>query len=116
MTKTSTLLVVDDRPENLFVIEQLIGEHLPECQVLTAGNAEEGLAMAAKHSRGGSLLGGSLLDGSLLDGALIDVQMPGTNGIEMCKRLKADPAIKHLPVILITSHGSTSELRVRGLE
>ncbi|HYW80518.1 MAG TPA: response regulator [Thermoguttaceae bacterium] len=97
----STMLVVDDRPENLFVLEQLIAEHLPECRVLTAGNAEDGLALAAANSP---------------DVALLDVQMPGVDGIELCRRLKANPKLEHLPVLLITSHGSTTDLRIRGLE
>ncbi len=100
--KTPTfLLAVDDRPENLFVLKELVDQHLPECALVTANNAEAGLALAAKRS---------------FDGVLIDVQMPGTDGIEMCRRLKADQRNGHLPILLVTAHGSTAELRIRGLE
>ncbi len=100
--KTPTfLLAIDDRPENLFVLEELVDQHLPECALVTANNAEEGLALAAKRS---------------FDGVLIDVQMPGIDGIEMCRRLKADETNGHLPILLVTAHGSTAELRIRGLE
>ncbi len=99
--KTYSLLAVDDRPENLFVIEELIAQHLPECVLVTAPSAEEGLALAVEKS---------------FDGALIDVQMPGIDGLEMCQRLQVDGANGHLPILLMTAHGSTAELRIRGLE
>ena len=101
MKVATYLLAVDDTPANLFVLEELVGEYLPECILVTANSAEEGLAMAAERP---------------FDGILVDVQMPGTDGLEMCRRLKAHEANKHLPILLITSHGSTAELRARGLE
>ncbi len=97
----TTILLVDDRPENLFVLRQILAEYLPDCAVATATGAEEGLALVAGRS---------------FDGALIDMQMPGMDGIEMCRRLKQHPESAVIPVILITAHHSTVELRVRGLE
>jgi two-component system, cell cycle sensor histidine kinase and response regulator CckA len=98
---TMTLLLVDDRPDNLFVISELTNAHLPGCQVLTAANAQEGLEQAFAHSP---------------DGILIDVQMPGMDGIEMCRRLKADQRTAHVPVILMTAHRSDPTLRAAGLD
>jgi PAS domain S-box-containing protein len=97
----SVLLAVDDRPDNLFVLEQLVGTYLPEIKMITGGSAEAGLALAAAEA---------------IDGAIIDVQMPGLNGIEMCRRLKADPRTAPIHVILVTAHGATSELKAQGLE
>ncbi|GBC61935.1 hybrid sensor histidine kinase/response regulato r [Desulfonema ishimotonii] len=97
----SILLAVDDKPDNLFVLEQLIGEYIESCRILKAHSAAEGLDLAVKNDP---------------NVALIDVQMPGTDGIEMCKRLKADERTKHVPVILMTAHRSPPALRVRGLE
>jgi len=100
--KVTTLLAVDDNPDNLFTLRQVIAGHFPErCEVLTAANAEEGQSIAAKTP---------------LDGALIDVQMPGVNGIEMCRRLRADPATANVPVILMTAHGADAALKAQGLE
>ena len=102
MNETATyLLAVDDTPANLFVLKELVEEHLPGCTLLTANHAKEGLAVIAEKQ---------------VDGILIDVQMPEIDGVEMCRQLKTDEASKHLPVILITAHGSTSELRARGLK
>jgi len=97
----SVLLAVDDRPDNLFVLEQVVGAYLPEIKLITAESAEAGLALAATEA---------------IDGALIDVQMPGLNGIEMCRRLKADTRTAPIHVILVTAHGATSELKAQGLE
>lgn len=95
------LLAVDDRPDNLFVLEQLLAAYLPDIKLLAAPTAEAGLQLAASEA---------------VDGALIDVQMPGMNGIEMCRRLKADPRTASIHVILMTAHGATPELKAQGLE
>jgi len=99
--KKSILLAVDNNQDNLFVIKQIIAEYCPDCKVITALNANQGLEFAAEEH---------------LDVALIDVQMPGMDGIEMCKRLKSDRATANVPVILLTAHRSTSQLRVKALE
>ncbi len=100
--KTPTLLLVDDKPDNLYALRQVIIECLPErCEVLTATTAEDGLAIAVKTH---------------LDGALIDVQMPRVDGIEMCRRLRADAATATVPVILVTAHVADAKLKAKGLE
>jgi PAS domain S-box-containing protein len=96
----STILVVDDRQDNLFVLGELIKYGLPECRVVTATSASAGLSLA---------------QATRFDGALIDVQMPEMGGIEMCRRLKADPATRDVHVILITSHAADVEVRTEGL-
>ena len=96
----ATLLAVDDRQDNLFVLEQLVADGLPECELITATSAAEGLAIAARAP---------------LDGALVDVQMPGMDGVEMCRRLKADAATRNVHVILVTAHEAGAELKTEGL-
>ncbi len=95
------LLVVDDRPDNLFIIEQLVEEYIPSCKVLTAANAETAVQIIKEH---------------LPDGILSDIQMPGTNGIELCRLLKADSDTSQIPVVLMTAHQSDPKLRVQGME
>ena len=97
----AVLLAVDDRPDNLFVLERLLAAYLPEIKMITAESAEAGLALAATEA---------------IDGALIDVQMPGMNGIEMCRRLKAAPRTAPIHVILVTGHGATAALKAQGLK
>jgi polar amino acid transport system substrate-binding protein len=99
--KTPVLLVVDDRPDNLFIIEQLVNEYIPECIVHTAANADIAFQIAQELQP---------------DGILSDIQMPGKNGIELCRLLKRTPQTSDIPVLLITSHKSYPHLRVQGLE
>ena len=95
------LLVVDDRPDNLYVIEQVMGEYLPACTVYTAPNAETAFRLAIEHHP---------------DGILSDIQMPGTDGIQLCRQLKAHPETCHIPVVLMTAHKSEVNLRVEALD
>lgn len=98
---TAVILAVDDRPDNLYVIQQLIEDQLPNARVLVTTDPKEGLAIAHEH---------------LPDVILLDLKMPGMSGIHMCKRLKADEKTFYIPVILITATDTTTKLRVEGLE
>ena len=86
------LLLVDDQPGNLTVLKEVIAEHIPLAEIETAGSAGEALARVAAGK---------------FDGILTDVQMPGIDGLELCRRLKANVAAADVPFILITSHLST---------
>ncbi len=99
--QTPVLLVVDDRPDNLFIIEQLAHEYIPSCVVHTAPNADAAFQMALEKNP---------------DGILSDIQMPGRNGIELCRQLKETPETMQIPVLLITAHKSNPNLLVQGLE
>jgi len=95
------LLAVDDDPSNLRMLEVLVEQYLPQCELVTASSGQEGLALVAEHP---------------VAGALVDVNMPGMDGIEMCRQLKVDPSTAHTHVILVTAYEATSELKGQGLE
>ncbi|RLB99814.1 MAG: hybrid sensor histidine kinase/response regulator [Deltaproteobacteria bacterium] len=97
----SILLAVDDKPDNLFILEQLIAGYCPDCKVITAQSAANGLALVAETPP---------------DVAVVDVQMPDMDGIEMCRHLKTDRTTANVPVILLTAHRTTPQLKVKGLE
>ena len=96
-----TLLLVDDNPTNLVLLAKIVEYDLPQVRVLTARSAAEGLALARQEQ---------------VDGAFIDVQMPQVNGLEMCRQLKADLRTAAMPLVLITAHLASPEMRARGLE
>jgi two-component system cell cycle response regulator len=92
------ILVVDDIEANVRLLEaKLTAEYY---EVLTAGDGPTALAIAAAESP---------------DIILLDVMMPGMDGFEVCRRLKDEPATRHIPVVLVTALDGRSE-RIEGLE
>ena len=78
------ILLVDDNTANLQVLRQTLGGR--GYRLLIAKNGESGLSIARKAAP------------SLV---LLDIMMPGIDGFEVCRRLKADPATEDIPVIYI---------------
>ena len=92
------ILVVDDAPANVAVFSRLMTRLGYE--VLTASDGESALQSVGRDRP---------------DLVLLDVNMPGIDGFEVCRRLKADPATRLIPVVLITTL-TASDDRVRGIE
>jgi len=95
---SARILVVDDIAANVKLLEaKLSAEYYI---VLTATNGFEALEVAKAEQP---------------DLILLDVMMPKMDGFEACKRLKADPSLSHIPVVMITALDQASD-RIRGLE
>jgi two-component system cell cycle response regulator len=95
---TARVLVVDDVPANVKLLEaKLSAEYF---DVLTARDGLEALDVAKRE---------------LPDIVLLDVMMPGLDGFEVCRRLKADTDLRHIPVVMVTALDQVSD-RVQGLE
>ena len=95
---TARILVVDDITANLRLLEaKLQGEYY---EVALAQSGAEALRQAASWSP---------------DIILLDVMMPGMDGYETCRHLKASPELQHIPVVMVTALTDSSE-KVRGLE
>ena len=80
------ILIIDDIPTNLGVMVDLL--ETEGHRVLVAKNGADGLRRAESEQP---------------DLILLDVMMPGENGFSVCRRLKAGPATRHMPVIFMTS-------------
>jgi CheY-like chemotaxis protein len=81
------ILVVDDNPQNLKLARVLLtGEGYA---VRTATDAEEALGILASYAP------------RLI---LMDLQLPGMDGLELTRRLKADPARRHIIIIALTAY------------
>ena len=91
-SRRGTVLIVDDAPENIHVLlEALKADHA----VLAATSGEKALALLAR--------------GTVPDLILLDVVMPGMDGYEVCRRIKADSATQDIPVIFVTSLGDAAD-------
>ena len=88
----AAVLLVDDRPENLLALETALAPLVDEAGVrlLRAANAEEALRHVLNE------------DGAIAV-ILLDVMMPGTDGIETARLIRARRASEHLPIIFITA-------------
>ena len=79
------ILIVDDTPTNLGVVSGVLKD-LYRTKVAT--NGEKALVLAASEKP---------------DLILLDVMMPGMDGYEVCRRLKANPLTRDIPVIFLTA-------------
>ena len=95
------ILAIDDKQDNLVSLSALIRNLMPECSVITAASGYEGIQKA--------------LDAKP-DTVLLDIHMPGIDGFETCRRLKADERTWSIPVIMITAVRTDAQSRVKGLE
>lgn len=82
------LLTVDDSKTVRIIVRKAFKGF--DCEILEAGNGVEGLAVASKE---------------MPDLILLDVTMPVMDGVEMLTKLKSDPALKGIPVMMLTADG-----------
>ena len=95
---SARILIVDDLIPNIRLLEvKLVAEYY---DVFTASNGADAIEIAKNEK---------------LDLILLDAMMPDMDGFEVCRRLKADPNLAHIPVIMLTAL-EESRNRVRGLE
>jgi signal transduction histidine kinase/ligand-binding sensor domain-containing protein/DNA-binding response OmpR family regulator len=96
-TESRSILVVDDNAQIRQYIRQIFNQQF---SVYEAQSGEEALELARQYQP---------------DVIISDVVMQEMTGIELCQRIKGDPALGHIPVILVTGNAST-ETRLRGVE
>jgi len=96
--RRSRVLVADDadRVRSLFVRLLSTDGH----EVISASNGEAALDAVQRNQP---------------DVILLDVDMPGIDGLEVCRRLKADPATRLTPIVIVTGQASVRD-RIRGIE
>ena len=92
------LLVVDDIPANLEIMEARLARQGYE--LITARDGDQALIAAREQTP---------------DLILLDVMMPGKDGIQVCRELKADPSLPFMPVILVTAKADPHDI-VAGLD
>ena len=97
MNGPSRILVVDDLEQNIKLLEAILAPRA--YTVIEATSGEEALAAIVNERP---------------DLVLLDVVMPGIDGYETCRRIRADPSTRLLPVIMVTASGD--EEKVQAIE
>ena len=92
------ILIADDNAMNLDILQTRLAVH--GYDIVTATDGEAALTQARE---------------TLLDLPLLDVMMPGLDGFEVCRRLRADPTLPFIPIILVTARADSRDV-VAGLE
>ena len=86
------ILAIEDHEENRRLLRDLLTSFGYELTEALTG--EEGLTAAAANPP---------------DLILMDIQLPGIDGYETTRRIKADPALRHIPVIAVTSYALSGD-------
>ena len=97
-TPAAEILIVEDTPASLDLLAELLGQAGYKVRPAQDGR----MALRSAQAQPPDLI-------------LLDVRMPGMDGHEVCRRLKADPATRDIPVIFLSAMGDTGD-KVRGLE
>jgi CheY-like chemotaxis protein len=97
MTPLPTILVADDTATNLEFVDSILGS---DYEILVATHGQEAIELAQAE---------------LPDLILMDVVMPGMDGYEACRYLKADDCTSHIPVLFLTALADMDAL-VKGFE
>ena len=92
------ILIVEDNPESLDILRARLTAH--NYEVITALDGEAGLTMAREKQP---------------DLILLDIMMPKMDGIEVCRRIKGDPSLPFMPIIMVTAKADSKDV-VAGLE
>ena len=96
-----TILAIDDIQDNLTTLKAVIRDTFPEARVLTAQDGPAGIELALAEDP---------------DVILLDIVMPGMDGFEVCRRLKADKWLQLIPVVFLTAQQGDRQSRIKALE
>lgn len=91
------ILIVDDTPDNIGILKEILSDY----NLSMATNGERALKVASSENPP--------------DLILLDIMMPGMDGFEVCRRLKANKKTKKIPVVFLTSKSDLAS-ETKGLE
>jgi len=95
------ILAIDDNSDNLISLKAIINDAFPDSVLFTALNGPSGIELAISNDP---------------DVILLDIIMPFMDGFEVCRLLKQDERVSHIPVIFLTSIQGDKENRIKALE
>ena len=86
------ILVIEDQEDNRRIVRDLLTS--VGYEILEAVTGEDGVAAAAAH---------------VPDLILMDIQLPGLDGYDATRRIRANPALQHIPIIAVTSYALSGD-------
>ena len=89
---TRRILVIEDQEDNRRIVRDLLTSK--GYVIIEAVSGEDGIALATLHRP---------------DLILMDIQLPGLDGYEATRRIKTDPALRHIPIIVVTSYALSDD-------
>jgi two-component system cell cycle response regulator DivK len=89
---TKRILSIEDQADNRRIIRDLLTS--TGYEVLEAVKGDEGVSLAEREKP---------------DLILMDIQLPGLDGYEATRRIKANPALAHIPIIVVTSYALSGD-------
>ena len=99
--KGPVIVAIDDNKDNLVALKAFVADAFPGAGVFSATDGKHGIDLAREKNP---------------DVVLLDILMPGMDGFEVCRQLKADPQLSHIPVVFITALKDDRKSRIRALE
>ena len=81
-----TIVIIDDDPVTLKILEKFLIEM--RCKVFAADTGTDGYALVKREKP---------------DILISDMLLPGIHGVELCQKIKGDPELNHIKIILMTS-------------
>lgn len=101
MIHTPTFLLIDDQQSSLDATQAAIREVYPDAYILTTASGHDALALTGNVS---------------IDLIILDIIMPGMDGFDVCRRLKADAHFRDVPIAFLTRTEQRKEYRLLALE
>jgi len=95
----SKVLIVDDNPQMVELLQAYL-DQMPQVVTLTAVDGQQALQIVREDPP---------------DLVLLDIMMPRLSGFEVCRRMKADPATRQIPIIMVTALDELADIE-RGIE
>jgi len=86
------ILVIEDTEDNRRILRDLLTD--AGFELLEASDGEQGIAMATEHRP---------------DLILMDIQLPLVDGYEATRRIKANPDLRHIPIVAVTSYALSGD-------
>lgn len=100
--KDAEILLVDDNPADVRLVREALRESRLRNELYVAGDGEEALAFLRREQ--------GFADAPRPDLVLLDLNLPRKNGREVLAEMKSDPALKDIPVVILTTSNSDRDV------